>query len=84
LLILEFPTHRLEPFDEANTSGPLQVKVASPDFTDWQNIDWSALSPLMGNANISPGSFAGPSVAGDEVVFDFSAGYVRFIYLDVA
>lgn len=63
--------------------GPLQVKVASPDFTDWQNVDWSTLSPLMSNASISPGGFAGPSMGGDEVFFDFSAGYVRFPYLHV-
>jgi len=62
--------------------GPLQVKVASPNFTDWQNIDWSALSPLMSSASISPEGFTGPSMSGDEIIYDFGVGYVRFHYPD--
>jgi hypothetical protein len=81
LLILEFFANRLEPyFDESNISGPLQIKVASPDFTDWQNIDWSTLSPLMANASISPGGFSGSTAGGDESFYDPNAGYVRFLY----
>ncbi|KAF2682756.1 hypothetical protein K458DRAFT_54724 [Lentithecium fluviatile CBS 122367] len=67
---------RLEPnLDESYTSGPLQVQVASPDFTDWQNIDWSALSPLMSNLSIPPGGFSGATIGGDETFYDFSADY---------
>jgi hypothetical protein len=44
--------HRLEPYfeppskaEDANSPvGPLQHHVAEPDFVEWENIDWAALS----------------------------------------
>lgn len=66
----------------AGMAGPLQVRVASPDFSDWQNIDWSTLDPLMGNASMSPrlpGSVLTPSMGGNEGLYDFGPGFVSFL-----
>lgn len=55
--------------------GPLQVQVAEPDFIDWQNIDWSALSNQDQLLEDAEGAFLGA----DGGLFDFGSGYVSFI-----
>lgn len=63
---------RLEPasFDVANVVGPLQTKVSEPDFMDWQNIDWAALS---NQGNQSHNITGGPTLGGEEGLYDFGA-----------
>ncbi|KAF2634912.1 hypothetical protein P280DRAFT_412585 [Massarina eburnea CBS 473.64] len=70
--------NRLEPpLDESSTVGPLQVQVASPDFTDWQNIDWPP-----NNEDTTLGSSAGsPSLRGHEALYDFGSGFVSTLLL---
>lgn len=63
---------RLEPdsFDKNNVVGPLQSKVSEPDFVDWQNIDWVALSS-QSNQELAT---ATPSMGGEESLYDLG-GY---------
>ncbi|PVI08082.1 hypothetical protein DM02DRAFT_690515 [Periconia macrospinosa] len=67
--------------DEANTVGPLQVRVASPEFVDWQEIDWSILTPFNNEHAQSSGSnMAGngsePGAGSEEPLYEFGSGYV--------
>ncbi|KAF9735703.1 hypothetical protein PMIN01_05618 [Paraphaeosphaeria minitans] len=68
---------RLKPsFDfGAGTAGPLQGKVNSPDFTDWQNIDWSTLGISTAETMASPGEFVGSPVE-ETGLFDPGNGVV--------
>lgn len=43
--------------DDFNTIGPLQTQVAEPNYTDWQNVDWTTLS----YGTQFPGAFGGPA-----------------------
>jgi hypothetical protein len=75
--------------EDANSPvGPLQHHVAEPDFVEWENIDWAALSfdpetpgggfgGTEGNSGVglSP-NFSSPYVGGaDEHLYDFGTGY---------
>ncbi|KAF1975272.1 hypothetical protein BU23DRAFT_81123 [Bimuria novae-zelandiae CBS 107.79] len=68
---------RLEPsYDESSTAGPLQGKVNSPDFTDWQNIDWSTLTSPITETTASPGVYMGSPVEGSNGLFESGNGFV--------
>jgi hypothetical protein len=66
----------LEPFSD-DSKGPLQTQVASPDFTDWQNIDWSVLTPFNEGV-VSPGGSSGilPEIGGDDLLYGICPNYV--------
>lgn len=72
MLILDYARNRLDPFasniDNSGasiiTSGPLQFQVPETDFSDWQNVDWFALS----NQTFVPG--------GEDVLYDMGVSYV--------
>jgi len=84
---------RLEPYfeppskaEDANSPvGPLQHHVAEPDFVEWENIDWAALS--LGQDVSSPGfihagygeegssSFENGNGGSSEHIFDFGQGH---------
>jgi hypothetical protein len=64
---------RLEPFfDETENVGPLQTHVSEPDFTDWQNIDWSMLS--IHNPT-TPRDGSNAPAGGSESLYDFGFNY---------
>jgi hypothetical protein len=67
---------RLEPSFDAGIAGPLQGKVNSPDFTDWQNIDWSALGSPAAEMISSPGGFMTSPVEGNNGLFEPGNGFV--------
>ena len=54
--------------------GPLQPQVQEFDFSDWQNIDWIALS----DQNYTPGGLGlgGVSLGEDDAVYDMDVSYV--------
>lgn len=60
--------------DESNTAGPLQDKVNSPNFTDWQNIDWSTLA--TSETVSAPGGYARSPIDGSNGLFESSSGFV--------
>lgn len=67
---------RLEPsYDESSTAGPLQGKVNSPDFTDWQNIDWSALTAPAETASPLDEFMVSP-IDGSSGLFESGNGFV--------
>jgi hypothetical protein len=87
---------RLEPYfeppskaEDANSPvGPLQHHVAEPDFVEWENIDWAALSlgpdPISdvhtpGSGSNNGGSYlnfsAGPLGGADDHMYDCGSGY---------
>ncbi|KAF2442003.1 hypothetical protein P171DRAFT_59596 [Karstenula rhodostoma CBS 690.94] len=67
---------RLEPSFDTGTVGPLQGKVNSPDFTDWQNVDWSTLTSPAAETMFSPGGFMASPVDGSNGLFDSGNGFV--------
>ncbi|KAJ4345885.1 uncharacterized protein N0V89_012021 [Didymosphaeria variabile] len=67
---------RLEPSFDENAAGPLQGKVNSPDFTDWQNIDWSTLTSSITETITSPGGFMGSPFEGNNGLFESGNGFV--------
>jgi hypothetical protein len=75
---------RLEPSFDAGIAGPLQGEVNSPDFTDWQNIDWSALvSPGAGMVS-SPRGCMTSAVEGNNGLFESGHGFVSALRTTLA
>jgi hypothetical protein len=84
LLILDDARNRLDPFasniddsDASNiTSGPLQFQVPETDFSEWQNVDWVALSNqtfMPGGAGLGVGALG---LGGEDVLYDMGVSYV--------
>lgn len=73
---------RLEPsYDESSTAGPLQGKVNSPDFTDWQNIDWSTLTTPVETAS-SLDEFMASPIDGGSGLFEPGSSFVS-LFCDI-
>lgn len=65
---------RLEPaFHETSVAGPLQGNVNSPDFSDWQKIDWSTLATPTTDL---PGGNMSPPIDGNNGLFESGNGFV--------
>ncbi|ORY15033.1 hypothetical protein BCR34DRAFT_197415 [Clohesyomyces aquaticus] len=62
---------RHEPSLEISTTGPLQNQVSSPDYNDWQSVDWMDLS----NQDHIPGQ---ESMGGFDNFYDVGMGNVLF------
>lgn len=84
MLILDDARNRLDPFasndDDAGasdiTSGPLQFQVPETDFSEWQNVDWVALSNqtfVPGAAGLGVGALG---LGGEDVLYDMGVSYV--------
>lgn len=70
---MRIPNRRIDEWLETNTAGPLQFQVSEPDFIDWQNIDWVALSNPPGH---TPGEYYDISPGGEEGLYDFATSSV--------
>lgn len=69
---------RLEPSIEFDlyTAGPLQGKVNSPDLTDWQNIDWSALTSSATDTMVLPAGLMNFTSEETSGLFESGNGFV--------
>jgi hypothetical protein len=69
--------NRLEPFCDSVLAGPLQARVATPDFADWRNVDWSDVRLHSKKPRLSPGGFlTSTEIRLDDILYDFSSDRV--------